>query len=106
MIADQPVLPLTTNMGTTIVGLVYKNGIVLGANTRSTNNTTAAYKNYENIQYIAPNIYCCGTGTAAATKKTTKFISSQMELLRMNTGGGQSRIVTACTLLKRMMFKY
>ena len=95
MIDDQPALPLTTNMGTTIVGLVYKNGIVLGADMRSTNDTTVADKNYEKIHYIAPNIYCCGTVTAANTKKTTKFISSQMELLRMNTGGGQSRIVTA-----------
>ena len=73
---------------------------------RSTNDTTVADKNYEKIHYIAPNIYCCGTVTAANTKKTTKFISSQMELLRMNTGGGQSRIVTACTLSKRMMFKH
>jgi len=100
------ILPLATKTGTTIVGLVYKNGIVLGADTRSTNDTTVADKNCEKIHYIAPNIYCCGAGTAADTEKTTELISSQMELLRMNTGGGQSRIVTACTLLKRMLFRY
>jgi len=100
------VLPLATKTGTTIVGLVYKNGVVLGADTRSTNDTTVADKNCEKIHYIAPNIYCCGAGTAADTEKTTELISSQMELLRMNTGGIQSRIVTACTLLKRMLFRY
>mmetsp|Transcript_21134 Transcript_21134/g.38248 ORF Transcript_21134/g.38248 Transcript_21134/m.38248 type:complete len:294 (+) Transcript_21134:51-932(+) len=104
--ANKSVLPLATKTGTTIVGLVYKNGIVLGADTRSTNDTTVADKNCEKIHYIAPNIYCCGAGTAADTEKTTELISSQMELLRMNTGGGQSRIVTACTLLKRMLFKH
>lgn len=104
--ANKSVLPLATKTGTTIVGLVYKNGIVLGADTRSTNDTTVADKNCEKIHYIAPNIYCCGAGTAADTEKTTELISSQMELLRMNTGGGQSRIVTACTLLKRMLFRY
>mmetsp|Transcript_11888 Transcript_11888/g.20649 ORF Transcript_11888/g.20649 Transcript_11888/m.20649 type:complete len:303 (-) Transcript_11888:205-1113(-) len=104
--AKKSVLPLATKTGTTIVGLVYKNGIVLGADTRSTNDTTVADKNCEKIHYIAPNIYCCGAGTAADTEKTTELISSQMELLRMNTGDGQSRLVTACTLLKRMLFRY
>mmetsp|Transcript_3056 Transcript_3056/g.5001 ORF Transcript_3056/g.5001 Transcript_3056/m.5001 type:complete len:300 (+) Transcript_3056:49-948(+) len=100
------ITPLATKTGTTIVGLVYKNGIVLGADTRSTNDTTVADKNCEKIHYIAPNIYCCGAGTAADTEKTTELISSQMELLRMNTGDGQSRVVTACTMLKRMLFRY
>lgn len=104
--ANKTVLPLATKTGTTIVGLVYKNGIVLGADTRSTNDTTVADKNCEKIHYIAPNIYCCGAGTAADTEKTTELISSQMELLRLNTGDAQSRIVTACTLLKRMLFRY
>lgn len=103
---NKSILPLATKTGTTIVGLVYKNGIVLGADTRSTNDTTVADKNCEKIHYIAPNIYCCGAGTAADTEKTTELISSQMELLRMNTGGSQSRIVTACTLLKRMLFRH
>jgi len=100
------ILPLATKTGTTIVGLVYKDGIVLGADTRSTNDTTVADKNCEKIHFLADNIYCCGAGTAADTEKTTELISSQMELLRMNTGGGQSRVVTACTLLKRMLFRY
>lgn len=100
------IVPLATKTGTTIVGLVYKDGVVLGADTRSTNDTTVADKNCEKIHYLAPNIYCCGAGTAADTEKTTELISSQMELLRMNTGGGRSRVVTACTLLKRMLFRH
>ncbi|KAL9185697.1 hypothetical protein ACHAXT_003474 [Thalassiosira profunda] len=104
--ANKSILPLATKTGTTIVGLVYKNGVVLGADTRSTNDTTVADKNCEKIHYIAPNIYCCGAGTAADTEKTTELISSQMELLRMNTGDAQSRVVTSCTLLKRMLFRY
>ena len=43
------ITPLATKTGTTIVGLVYKNGIVLGADTRSTNDTTVADKNCEKI---------------------------------------------------------
>ena len=99
-------LPTATKTGTTIVGLVYKGGVVLGADTRATGGTEVADKNCEKIHYLTPNIYCCGAGTAADTEKTTELISSQLELLRMNTGGSQSRVVTACTMLKRMLYRY
>lgn len=33
-------------------------------------------KNCEKIHYIAPNIYCCGAGTAADTENTTGALIS------------------------------
>ena len=57
--------------GTTITGVCFKGGVVLGADTRSTNGETVADKNCEKIHYIAPNIYCCGAGTAADTEAVT-----------------------------------
>lgn len=104
--SSNAILPLATKTGTTIVGMVYKGGVVLGADTRATGGTEVAEKNCEKIHYIAPNIYCCGAGTAADTEKTTEIISSQLELLRMNNANSQSRVVTACTMLKRMLFRY
>lgn len=91
--------------GTTIVGVVYEGGIVLGADTRATGGTIVMDKNCEKIHYMAPNIYCCGAGTAADTENTTGIISSELELLRMTTGT-ESRVVTAMTLLKRRLFQY
>jgi len=104
--ASSSYLPQATKTGTTIVGLVYKDGVVLGADTRATGGTEVVDKNCEKIHYLSPNIYCCGAGTAADTEKTTELISSQLELLRLNTGGCQSRVVTACTALKRMLYRY
>lgn len=98
-------LPAAKKTGTTIVGMVYSGGVVLGADTRATGGSEVAEKNCEKIHYLAPNIYCCGAGTAADTEKTTELISSQLEILRMDTHS-QSRVVTACTLLKRMLFRY
>ncbi|KAG6964742.1 hypothetical protein JG688_00007574 [Phytophthora aleatoria] len=91
-----------TKTGTTIVGV---DGVVLGADTRSTGGSIVMDKNCEKIHYIAPNIYCCGAGTAADTENTTALISSQLELHRLNTDT-QSRVVTAMTLLKKMLFQY
>jgi 20S proteasome subunit beta 2 len=97
-------MPKPMSTGTTIVGVVYKGGIVLGADTRATAGNVAD-KNCEKIHYIAPNIYCCGAGTAADTEMTTAKIASDLELLRMSTGT-ESRVVACMTMLKRMLYKY
>ncbi len=52
-------------------GCAVQDGVVLGADTRSTSDTTVADKNCEKIHFIAPNIYCCGAGTAADTENVT-----------------------------------
>lgn len=78
---------------------------MLGADTRSTAGTTVADKNCEKIHYIAPNIYCCGAGTAADTMNVTDMVSSQLELHRLATGR-QTRLITSMTLLKQHLFKY
>lgn len=82
-----------------------QDGVVLGADTRSTAGTTVADKNCEKIHYIAPNIFCCGAGTAADTENVTGMISSQLELHRYATGR-ESRVITAMTLLKSHLFRY
>ena len=98
-------VPRAKKTGTTIVGVIYDGGVVLGADTRATEGDTVADKNCEKIHYIADNIWCCGAGTSADTENTTMLISSQLELHRLATGK-QPRVVTACTMLKRMLFRY
>jgi len=45
--------------------------VILGADTRATEGPIVADKNCEKIHYMAPNIYCCGAGTAADTEAVT-----------------------------------
>lgn len=98
-------LPHAQSTGTTICGVVFKDGICLGADTRATNDTTVADPNCAKIHYIADNIYCCGAGTAADTEYTTELIASELELHRLSTGR-QPRVVAALTKLKRKLFQY
>merc|ERR1711988_429904 len=98
-------LPKFRKTGTTIVGIIFKDGVVLGADTRATEGDTVADKNCEKIHYIAPNIYCCGAGTSADTENTTDLVSSQLYLHRLNTGR-EARTISALTLLKRQLFRY
>ncbi|KAG8366003.1 hypothetical protein BUALT_Bualt17G0030900 [Buddleja alternifolia] len=82
-----------------------EDGVILGAETRATERPIVADKNYEKIHYMAPNIYCCGAGTAADTEAVTDMISSQLKLHRYHTGR-ESRVVTALSLLKSHLFSY
>lgn len=81
-----------------------QDGVVLGADTRSTSGSTVADKNCEKIHYIAPNVYCCGAGTAADTMNVTAMVSSALDLHRYATGR-ESRVATALTMLKTHLFK-
>lgn len=98
-------LPKATKTGTTICGIVYKDGVILGADTRATGDSIVADKNCTKIHYLAKNMYCCGAGTAADTEVTTNMISSQLELHRLNTGR-EVPVVTANRMLKQMLFRY
>ncbi|CAL5338246.1 unnamed protein product [Camellia sinensis] len=53
------------------------------------------------IHFMAPNIYCCGAGTAANTEAT--LVSSQLQL--QVPYWSESRVVTALTLLKSHVFR-
>ncbi|XP_005183632.1 proteasome subunit beta type-7 [Musca domestica] len=97
--------PKTVKTGTTIVGIIFKDGVILGADTRATEGPIVSDKNCSKIHYLAKNMYCCGAGTAADTEMTTDMIASQLELHRLNTGR-QVPVVAANTLLKQMLFRY
>lgn len=49
-------VPKATKTGTTIVGITYKDGVILGADTRATEDTTVSDKNCRKIHYLAPNM--------------------------------------------------
>jgi len=63
--------PVAKKTGTTICGIIYKDGVVLGADTRATEGSIVADKNCAKIHYISKYIYCCGAGTAADTENVT-----------------------------------
>jgi 20S proteasome subunit beta 2 len=57
--------PPFTKTGTTIVGLITKDAVILAADTRATAGSIVADKNCEKLHKLSPNIYAAGAGTAA-----------------------------------------
>ncbi|XP_064129962.1 proteasome subunit beta type-10 isoform X3 [Loxodonta africana] len=97
--------PHARKTGTTIAGLVFRDGVILGADTRATNDSVVADKNCEKIHFIAPKIYCCGAGVAADTQMTTRMAASNMELHALSTGR-EPRVATVTRVLRQTLFRY
>ncbi|XP_017340761.1 proteasome subunit beta type-10 [Ictalurus punctatus] len=97
--------PKARKTGTTIGGIIFKDGVILGADTRATDDMVVADKNCMKIHYIAPNIYCCGAGVAADAEITTQMMSSNIELHSLSTGR-PPLVVTVTRQLKQLLFRY
>ncbi|XP_069025153.1 proteasome subunit beta type-10 [Embiotoca jacksoni] len=97
--------PSARKTGTTIAGVVFKDGVILGADTRATDDMVVADKNCMKIHFIAPNIYCCGAGVAADADVTTQIMASNVELHTLNTGR-PALVAMVTRQLKQMLFRY
>lgn len=91
--------------GTTIVGLVFKGGVVMGADTRATGGNIVGDKNCEKIHRLAPNIVACGAGTAADCDHVTEMIKRELELHRLNTHS-KNRVQMAVGRMSDHLFRY
>jgi 20S proteasome subunit beta 2 len=97
--------PIAMKTGTTIVGVVAKDAVVLAADTRATEGPLVADKNCKKLHFISPNMYCAGAGTSADLEFTTDLISSKIALHRLNTGR-EARVTTALRMLRQHLFPY
>ncbi|KAG8448578.1 hypothetical protein GDO86_015610, partial [Hymenochirus boettgeri] len=97
--------PKPWKTGTTIAGIIYEEGVILGADRRATDDMVVADKNCAKIHYITDNIYCCGAGVAADAEYVTQILSSNLHLHAMTTGR-KPRVCTANRMLKQMLYRY
>lgn len=68
--------------GTTIAGVVYRDGVVLGADQRATEGSLIADKNCTKIHKLCDNIFACGAGTAADAEELCRHASLDLTLMR------------------------
>ncbi|XP_063794230.1 proteasome subunit beta type-7-like [Pseudophryne corroboree] len=97
--------PKARKTGTTIAGIIYQDGVILGADRRATDDMVVADKNCAKIHYITDNIYCCGAGVAADAEYVTQLLSSNLAMHSMSTGR-QARVCTANRMLKQLLYRY
>jgi len=76
--------PKLRSTGTTIAGVIYKDGIVMGADSRATAGNIVADKHCMKVHKLTDSIYACGAGTAADLDQVCLMLSANLRLYEMN----------------------
>lgn len=93
--------------GTTIAGLIYEGGVILGADTRATmqdatGGSTLIDPDCYKINRLAENIYCCGAGSAADMKRLSRLVEVNIACNFTK----EVPVICPVTVLKRTMYKF
>jgi len=89
--------------GTTTVGIVCKDGIVLCADKRVTSGYLVAYKKYQKITQITDNIAVTVAGTVSDVQLLIKLITAELRLKKIRTGNDVS-VKESVSLLSNMVY--
>ncbi|KAK1350975.1 Proteasome subunit beta type-1 [Hamiltosporidium tvaerminnensis] len=65
--------------GTTIMAISYKDGVILGADTRTSMGNYIPNRITDKITKITPNIYCCRSGSSADTQAVCRVVKGLIE---------------------------
>ena len=72
--------------GTTTIGIVCKDGIVLAADKRATSGYLITYKKFDKIITITDNIAVTVAGTVSDVQLLTKYLKAELRLKDIRTG--------------------
>jgi len=89
--------------GTTTVGVVCKDGVVMAADKRASMGYLIANKEVDKIFKITDKIALTMAGIAADGQKLAQFLRAEMELYKMNTGIEPS-LTVASNLMSNILF--
>jgi proteasome beta subunit len=99
---DDKELPVTKT-GTTTVGMVCKDGIVLCSDKRVTSGYLVSYKKFEKIAQITDNIAVTMAGSASDVQLITRVISAELRLKKIRAGR-EVTVKEAVNLLSNMVY--
>lgn len=90
--------------GTTTVGLVCKDGVILAADRRATAGHLVANKRTEKVQQISDYMAITTAGLVSDAQLFTRIIKAQLALLRIRKNGKEPTVEEAANLLSSMSY--
>ncbi|KAK9455058.1 nucleophile aminohydrolase [Dipodascopsis uninucleata] len=84
------------NLGTSIMAVKFDNGVILGADSRTTTGAFIANRVTDKLTQVHDTIWCCRSGSAADTQAVADAVSSHLELYAsLNSEPPTTRIAAA-----------
>jgi len=89
--------------GTTTIGIVCKDGLVLAADKRATSGYLISYKKFDKIINITDNISVTVAGTVSDVQLLTKYLKAELKLKDIRTGR-ETIVKEAANLLANFVY--
>ena len=89
--------------GTTTIGIVCKEGLVLAADKRATSGYLISYKRFDKIINITDNISVTVAGTVSDVQLLTKYLKAELKLKDIRTGR-ETTVKEAASLLANFVY--
>ncbi|KAI1422881.1 proteasome A-type and B-type [Xylaria sp. FL1777] len=74
------------NLGTSIMAVTFKDGVILGADSRTTTGAYIANRVTDKLTRVHDTIWCCRSGSAADTQAVADIVQYQLGLFAMRNG--------------------
>ncbi|KAM0675881.1 Proteasome subunit beta type-1 [Gurleya vavrai] len=91
--------------GTTIMAIKYKDGIIIGADTRTSMGSYIANHSTNKLTKLTEKIFCCRSGSAADTKIITDIATNQIKGLKYSENI-EPTVKRLSILCKNMIYNY
>ncbi|EPY31564.1 20S proteasome subunit beta 1 [Strigomonas culicis] len=98
-----PQLSEAVSLGTTILAVSYKNGVVLAADSRTSSGSYVVNRCSNKLTKLTTKIYCCRSGSAADTQALAEQTSNYLESYQTDIQRDVN-VATAANLFQKMCY--
>ncbi|KAI0660849.1 nucleophile aminohydrolase [Cubamyces menziesii] len=91
------------NLGTSIMAVQFKDGVVVGADSRTTTGSYIANRVTDKLTHVHDRIYCCRSGSAADTQAIADIVHYYLQL-HTQTSGAPPSVHTAATMFQKLCY--
>jgi len=88
------------NLGTSIMAVQFKDGVVIGADSRTTTGAYIANRVTDKLTHVHDRIYCCRSGSAADTQAVADVVHQGLQMYSQNAGQAPDVHVAAALFQK------
>ncbi|KAL9655411.1 hypothetical protein ABK040_011252 [Willaertia magna] len=94
------------SMGTSIMAVEFKDGVVIGADSRTTTGAYIANRVSDKLTQIHDRIYVCRSGSAADTQQISDYVKFFLKMHAVEIGNTLPLVETAANLFKDFCYNY
>ncbi|KAG8953614.1 Proteasome subunit beta type-1 [Tulasnella sp. 424] len=92
------------NLGTSIMAVQFKDGVIIGADSRTTTGSYIANRVTDKLTHVHDRVYCCRSGSAADTQAVADIVHYYLQMYTQQFGHPPP-VHTAATLFQKMCYE-